>query len=72
MDNVVSIFTKKEPCEKLLLSNEEFKKFFDTNWAGTHFWYCEDCIKRYTNANRYALAEALEKQAIAQPEHLED
>lgn len=62
MDNVISIFTGQEPCRYLSVSNEEFKAQFMENWAGTHMWECQDCLKRWTNANRYSLADAIERQ----------
>ena len=62
MDNVISIFTGEKPCDYLLMDESEFKKQFMQNWAGTHMWECQDCLKRWTNSNRYALADAIEKQ----------
>ncbi len=64
MDNIISIYTRKQPCDYLHVTEEQFKKFFDQNWFGTHVWNCEDCIKRYSNANRYLLAELIQQEQV--------
>jgi len=62
MSNVISIFTKEEPCQNLRMPDEDFRQFISKNWTGTHLWDCQDCIARYTTKNRYVLGEALAKQ----------
>lgn len=62
MDNVVSIFTGQQPCEYLHVDHEKFRQYFNQNWAGTHMWDCQDCLKRWTNSNRNILADAIEQK----------
>ena len=60
MDNVISIFTGQTPCDNLFLPDEDFVKMLKNNseW-GVHIWNCQDCLKRYLNANRETLAEMI-------------
>ena len=64
MSNIVSIFTGQEPCEYLSIDEKQFRKFYKDNWFGTHLWDCQDCIKRYLNLNREAVAQVVQNVIV--------
>lgn len=78
MDNIISIFTGKPPCDGLSMSKEEFDSFYQTcveegkNNHDSHIDNCLDCTQRYFVDNRVNMQERIQLFLNALSESLEN
>lgn len=78
MDNVVSIFSRKNPCDNLLMSKDEFDAFYAScieagkHKHDSHIDVCTDCSQRYYVENREMMDNRIKLFLKALSEGLEN
>ena len=62
VDNVYSIWTRREPCENMHLTIRQFINFSATDKGSVHVISCHDCSARYSITNKLLIESHMRKE----------